>query len=175
MSRPLQSRRPSGTGLISRNWTALTPIPESSVLPRRASLSSTSTPSIGTNTTSDSGQKAQRTTKISQKLVVLPSEPQTKPLPVELAGERERDDGESILETGMGAKDRKSEGERMSRAERKKAGFNRLTAYCVAEGLRMKLLAAFLKREHNVQPRVYDEALYVVCYRCLHFQRFVSS
>lgn len=62
----------------------------------------------------------------------------------------------------MGTKDKKSDGERMTKLERKKAGFKRLTAYCVAEGLRMKLLAAFLKREHNVAPRVYDEALYAV-------------
>jgi hypothetical protein len=26
----------------------------------------------------------------------------------------------------------------------------------------MKLLASFLKREHNVAPRVFDEAMYVV-------------
>jgi uncharacterized Rmd1/YagE family protein len=50
----------------------------------------------------------------------------------------------------------------MSKEERKKNGFKRITAYCVAEELKMKLLAPFLKREHNVLPRVFDEALYVM-------------
>lgn len=50
----------------------------------------------------------------------------------------------------------------MSKVERQKAGYKRMTAYCVAEGFRMKLLTSFLKREHNTQPRVFDEAMYVV-------------
>lgn len=50
----------------------------------------------------------------------------------------------------------------MSKEQRKKAGFNRLTAYCVAEDFNMKLLASFLRREHNVVPRVFDNALYAV-------------
>lgn len=50
----------------------------------------------------------------------------------------------------------------MSKEERERAGFRRITAYCIAEGFKMKLLASFLKREHNVKPRVYDEAMYVV-------------
>ncbi|KIJ15894.1 hypothetical protein PAXINDRAFT_168871 [Paxillus involutus ATCC 200175] len=50
----------------------------------------------------------------------------------------------------------------MSKEQREKAGYKRITAYCVAEGIKMKLLAGFLKREHNVQPRVFDEAMYVM-------------
>ncbi|KAJ2916575.1 hypothetical protein MD484_g3852, partial [Candolleomyces efflorescens] len=50
----------------------------------------------------------------------------------------------------------------MSKEERKKAGYRRITAYCIAEGLKMKSLAGFLKREHNVLPRVFDEALYAM-------------
>ena len=50
----------------------------------------------------------------------------------------------------------------MSKAQREEAEFKRITAYCVAESFRMKLLASFLKREHNVLPRVFDEAMYVV-------------
>lgn len=96
-----------------------------------------------------------RTSKTSQKLVVLPSAPQTKPLPEE--------DEPHGYETDAGViKERKNEGERMSKEERKKAGFKRLTAYCVAEGFNMKLLASFLRREHNVVPRVFDDALYTV-------------
>ncbi|KAK7463008.1 Sad1-interacting factor 3 [Stygiomarasmius scandens] len=50
----------------------------------------------------------------------------------------------------------------MNKEQRKKAGFKRITAYCVAESFKMKLLTGFLKREHNVAPRVFDEALYVM-------------
>ncbi|KZS96299.1 DUF155-domain-containing protein [Sistotremastrum niveocremeum HHB9708] len=92
--------------------------------------------------------KAQRTSKTSQKLVVLPSEPQTKPLV-----------GEDVEEAPS---DRRSDGERMSKEQRHRSGHKRLTAYCVAEGFKMKLTAAFLKREHSVTPRVFDDAIYAV-------------
>lgn len=101
--------------------------------------------------------KAQRTSKTTQKLVVLPSEPQTRPLPPD-----EEEELQHGYETDRGIRDVKSVGERMSKEQRQKAGFKRITAYYVAEGLKMKLLASFLKREHNVQPRVFDEAMHVV-------------
>jgi len=115
--------------------------------PRRSSVS-------GLTTT---GQKAQRSSKTTQKLVLLPSAPQTKPLPTTVS--------DDILgyETDTGViREYKSAGERMSKEQRKRAGYKRITAYCIAEELRMKLLASFLKREHNVTPRVFDEAMYVV-------------
>jgi uncharacterized Rmd1/YagE family protein len=105
---------------------------------------------------------AQRTSKTVQKLVVLPSEPQTKPL---LPAPDEEDDDDLLgYETDAGVRVRahKSEGERMTKAQRERHGYKRLTAYCVAEEFKMKALTGFLKREHNVAPRVYDEALYVV-------------
>ncbi|KZT23692.1 DUF155-domain-containing protein [Neolentinus lepideus HHB14362 ss-1] len=106
------------------------------------------------------GPKTQRTSKTSQKLVVLPIGPQTRPLP----GEDNEDDATHGYETDTGVvvRDYKNEGERMSKDQRKKAGFKRLTVYCVADSFKMKLLASFLKREHNVSPRVYDEAMYVM-------------
>jgi uncharacterized Rmd1/YagE family protein len=97
------------------------------------------------------GPKTQRTSKTTQKLVVLPSAPQTRPL---------LEDDE--YETDTGVRERKNEGERMNKEQRKKAGFSRITAYCVAESFKMKLLASFLRREHNVVPRVFDDALYAV-------------
>ena len=116
------------------------------LLTRRSSASGLK-PSLG-------AVKNRRTSKTSQKLVVLPSAPQTKPLP-------EEDDHGYETDAGI-IKERKSEGERMGKEQRKKAGFNRLTAYCVAESFNMKLLASFLRREHNVVPRVFDNALYTV-------------
>ncbi|THH30671.1 hypothetical protein EUX98_g3525 [Antrodiella citrinella] len=102
--------------------------------------------------------KAQRTSKTTHKLVLLPSAPQTKPLPIE----EEEDEQMHGYETDRGVRDIKSAGERMSKDQRKKAGYKRLTAFCVAEAFKMNLLATFLKREHNVHPRVYDEATYVM-------------
>lgn len=103
--------------------------------------------------------KTQRTSKTTQKLVVLPSAPQTKPPPQDAD-----QDEEDLLgyETDRGIREHKNAGERMSKEQREKAGFRRITAYCLAGSFRMKLLASFLKREHNVKPRIYDEAMYVV-------------
>ncbi|KAG6888104.1 hypothetical protein C0995_010669 [Termitomyces sp. Mi166 len=109
---------------------------------RRASLTS-------------AGPKAQRTSKTSQKFVVLPSAPQTKPFV---------DEDLMLGYETDGVRELKSPAERMTKEQRKDAGLKRLTAYCVAESFKTKLLASFLKREHNVTPRVFDEALYVVRY-----------
>ena len=154
MSRPSASRSKS-VGLLSRaGRPTLSTIPEGKQPARRPSMSVSVPIPGGVNTAT---MNAQRSSKTSTKLVVLPSEPQTRPLPGEL-----EDEESTTLITKKGRFDLKSEGERMSKTERNRAGYRRLTAYCVAEGLRMKLLAAFLKREHNVGPRVFDEALYVV-------------
>ncbi|KAG6840699.1 hypothetical protein C0991_005002 [Blastosporella zonata] len=109
---------------------------------RRASLTS-------------AGPKAQRTSKTSQKLVVLPSAPQTRPLFAD-------DEDLTLGYETDGVRELKSQAERMSKEQREGAGFKRITAYCVAESFKTKLLALFLKREHNVAPRVFDEALYVM-------------
>jgi uncharacterized Rmd1/YagE family protein len=101
----------------------------------------------------------QRTSKTHQRLVELPSDPQTRPHRVE--------DGEDEIhgyetDTGVHMREHKSAIERMTKAERRRAGCRRITAYWLADGFRMKLLANFLRREHNVIPRSFDEALYVV-------------
>lgn len=100
---------------------------------------------------------------------MLPSAPQTKPLPLSLEEEEEGEqEGDDVLrlrhDERAGVREYKSQEERMSKEERARSSsvFKRITAYCVAESLKTKLLASFLKREHNVAPRVYDEAMYVV-------------
>lgn len=132
------------------------------LIPRRPSLSlppiagsSSSKPPANTN--------PHRASKLTQKLVFLPSDPQTKPLLSEI----DEDAHGYETDAGVRMREHKSEGERMTKAERRRAGYRRITAYCVAEGLKMKFLASFLKREHNVMPRVFDEALYVVRPTCL--------
>ncbi|KAF9269568.1 DUF155-domain-containing protein [Marasmius fiardii PR-910] len=135
-------RKPSGTG-ESQSQT----IPHAHI--RKSSISGLASSGV---------PKAQRTSKTSQKLVVLPEAPQTKSLPVS-------DEDQTLgyeTDAGIRVKEYKNEGEKMTVEQRKRAGFKRITAYCVAETLKMKLLASFLKREHNVAPRVFDEALYVM-------------
>ena len=157
---------------LSSNHDAPAPVRRATAMPirpRRASFNSTGSGSTNGFGAPGAGapegiggvnaKQALRTSKTTTKLVLLPSEPQTAPTPGELlAG----DESSETLVTQKGRTDTKSAGERMTKAERNRAGYRRLTAYCVAEGLRMKLLSAFLKREHNVTPRVFDEALYAV-------------
>ncbi|TBU25589.1 hypothetical protein BD309DRAFT_971864 [Dichomitus squalens] len=131
-----------------------TPTSGTRTLTRRPSVSGVALTNPVTGTS-----KTQRTSKTTQKLVVLPSAPQTKPPPPEADTDEEQLHG---YETDRGVREHKSAGERMSKEQREKAGFRRITAYCLAEGFRMKLLASFLKREHNVRPRIYDEAMYVI-------------
>lgn len=50
----------------------------------------------------------------------------------------------------------------MSKDERERHGYSRMVAYSVAEGYKAKAVAPFLKREHGVRPRVFDEAIYAV-------------
>ncbi|KJA15606.1 hypothetical protein HYPSUDRAFT_48243 [Hypholoma sublateritium FD-334 SS-4] len=104
-----------------------------------------------------SGPKSQRSSKTTHKLVELPSAPQTRPLLAHI-----EDDLTLGYDVDGGVREYKSQAERMSKDQRKQAGFKRITAYCVAESFKMKLLSSFLKREHNVSPRAFDEALYVM-------------
>ncbi|KAF8137368.1 hypothetical protein EV363DRAFT_1254046 [Boletus edulis] len=109
--------------------------------------------------------KPLRTSKTTEKLVLLPSAPQTKPLVVPPGIGYPGAPEEDVLgyETDAGLiREYKSAAERMNKDQRERAGYNRITAYCLAEGMKMKLLVGFLKREHNVQPRLFDEAMYVM-------------
>ncbi|KAJ7113716.1 hypothetical protein C8R43DRAFT_1099527 [Mycena crocata] len=152
--------RPEGLDGLSR-------VPSTSHVPARRSRAprlsgvATATGAGLTRRSSVSGlasaPKAQRTSKTSQKLVVLPSAPQTKPLAAE-----EDEELAFGYETDAGVREYKSQAERMTKEQRKRAGFRRITVYCVCESFKMKLLSSFLKREHNVSPRVFDEALYVM-------------
>ncbi|CAK5267795.1 unnamed protein product [Mycena citricolor] len=136
----------------------LTSLPSATAVPKRRTrlLNSTSPASARRASVSGGvGQKALRTSKTSQKLVVLPSAPQTKPLP-------EDEDPAFGYETDAGVREYKSSAERMTKEQRKRAGHKRITVYCICESFKTKLLSSFLKREHNVAPRVFDEALYVM-------------
>jgi uncharacterized Rmd1/YagE family protein len=62
-----------------------------------------------------------------------------------------------------GHHDERSDAEKMTKREREEAKLPRLTAYTTAEEYRLKLLQAFLKREHGVGVvRVFDDCVYAV-------------
>ncbi|OBA16991.1 DUF155-domain-containing protein [Metschnikowia bicuspidata var. bicuspidata NRRL YB-4993] len=95
-----------------------------------------------------------RTSKNSQRLVLIPDD----------AG---RGDGASGL---LGAPDprpallqgqlQRSRAELMAKETRAKE-FSRVTAYYICEEFSLAALMAFVEKNHNVAPRMYDEALYV--------------
>jgi uncharacterized Rmd1/YagE family protein len=72
---------------------------------------------------------------------------------------------------GGGSSDERSDAEKMTKRERQENGLSRLTAYGTAEAYRLKLLQAFLKREHGVGVvRVFDDCVYAVSH-ILHVDR----
>lgn len=119
------------------------------------------TPGAHPSKTTALNPKLSRTSKTSQRHVLLPSEAQTKPLPDE---EEQLTDLED-RDIAAGRRPSRTIGERLTKDERERAGYARLTAYSVAGGITKKLLAAFLKREHAVLPRVFDEAIYAVSFK----------
>ncbi|KDQ31853.1 hypothetical protein PLEOSDRAFT_1061934 [Pleurotus ostreatus PC15] len=152
MSWPGNVQRPSGPpGANRRNRTnRIASLTHRDALSRPPNIRRTSVSGL-----TSGAPKTQRTSKTSQKLVVLPSAPQTRPLPT-----ADDEDLKFGYETDAGIREYKSQAERMNKDQRERAGFKRITAYCVAESFRMKLLASFVKREHNVSPRIFDEAVY---------------
>lgn len=108
-----------------------------------------------------------RTSKTSEKHVLLPEDPQLAPLPrsaseASLARARSHSIS-SQTPAPMRLGDERSEAEKMTKRERTDSGFSRLTAYDTAEGYRLKLLQAFLRREHGIGVvRVFDDCVYAV-------------
>lgn len=88
-----------------------------------------------------------RTSKTSQKLVLIPEE---------VAG---RDSANTAYSPKRAAASLKATGRRLNGKRGRK--LSRITAYNVAEGFNLDLMADFLKTTHEVSPRVYDECLYV--------------
>ncbi|KAF9425413.1 hypothetical protein BGZ94_007543 [Podila epigama] len=109
-----------------------------------------------------------RTTKVSQKLVLLPEEEE----------DAEEDDDDEAMFTAdqmldpfrdeMEIRGRRrglhgrapTQSELLTKEQRNARGLARVVAYCTAEGYDHKRLAPYLKKHHGVYPRLYDEALY---------------
>ncbi|WRT69029.1 uncharacterized protein IL334_006012 [Kwoniella shivajii] len=133
-----------------------------------------------------------RTSKTTERHVLLPEDPQLAPLPKSpmgsqvnllapppkalpnsgtttsgsgtsrdsIGGTASRHQNSQSIGTSY---DERSDAEKMTKREREENHLPRLTAYATAEGYRLKLLQAFLKREHGVGVvRVFDDCVYAV-------------
>ncbi|KAI0895481.1 DUF155-domain-containing protein [Annulohypoxylon nitens] len=121
------------------------------------------------NLASRTGQQnmPSRTTRISEKLVLLPEttdeadedeeaesllrEDETKPL---------KDEELDVLRKRGGLRG-KSYAERLPKFERTEK-LSRLTAYCTAQSYKMKSTSEFLRKKHDAKTKLYDDCLYTV-------------
>lgn len=109
-----------------------------------------------------------RTTKISEKLVLLPE--------TEEKAEGSDEEGEAVFKDDDGAppndeeldilKKRagvrgKSYAERLPKGQRTDK-VSRLTAYCTAQSYKMKSTSEFLRKKHDAKTKLYDDCLYSV-------------
>ena len=105
-----------------------------------------------------------RTTKLSEKLVLLPEtveETEAKEdfdLDNEIAPTR---DDEAVVRSPTMLKAGKSYAERLPKARRAEK-LARVTAYCTAEAYKMKATASFVKAKHAAKTKLYDDCLYTV-------------
>ncbi|KAK2042508.1 DUF155-domain-containing protein [Colletotrichum somersetense] len=128
------------------------------------------------NLQSKTGQQSMpsRTTKISEKLVLLPEtdekpgsdedldEPASR-MTREIEAEENRplrDEELDVLRKRGGIRG-KSYAERLSKVQRKEQ-LARLTAYCTAQSYKMKSTAEFFRTKHDAKTKLYDDCLYVV-------------
>ena len=107
-----------------------------------------------------------RSTKVSEKLVLLP---ETAPNESETEEKADYDedndamptkDDEQEIRTNDGGKG-KSYAERLPKARRAEK-LARVTAYCTASAYKLKATAAFLKDKHHAKTKLYDDCLYTV-------------
>ncbi|KAK3328908.1 hypothetical protein B0H66DRAFT_6311 [Apodospora peruviana] len=140
-------------------------------------------PSQGGLPTLASGRTGQqnvpsRTTKVSEKLVLLPEAPNEKedgddiPSDDELARQASvlrqaedenrplKDEELDVLRKRGGIRG-KSYAERLPKVQRGEK-VARLTAYCTAQAFKMKATGEFLRKKHEAKTKLYDDCLYTV-------------
>ena len=107
-----------------------------------------------------------RSTKVSEKLVLLP-ETDAAESEIEEKADYDEDndagptrDDEEVLRRTSGRKG-KSYAERLPKARRAEK-LARVTAYCAAQAYKLKSTAAFLKDHHGARTKLYDDCLYTV-------------
>lgn len=137
-------------------------------IPAGLRRSSTSGPGLGSRIAPQNVPG--RSTKVSEKLVLIPETIEEK---------YEGDIRDGVLQDDMEEGDRplkdtelnelkvkgglrgKSYAERLPK-ERRKDKLARVTAYCTAQGYKLKATAAFLRERHGAKTKLYDDCLYTV-------------
>lgn len=121
------------------------------------------------NLVSRTGQQnmPSRTTRISEKLVLLPETPDEpeneedgERIPLEDEGRPLKDEERDVLRKRGGLRG-KSYAERLPKFERTEK-LSRLTAYCTAQSYKMKSTSEFLRKKHDAKTKLYDDCLYTV-------------
>ncbi|KAI0170350.1 hypothetical protein BJ166DRAFT_193347 [Pestalotiopsis sp. NC0098] len=109
-----------------------------------------------------------RTTKISEKLVLLPETDEKADGSDEEGEAMFKDDDEGppndeeldILKKRAGVRG-KSYAERLPKGQRTDK-VSRMTAYCTAQSYKMKSTSEFLRKKHDAKTKLYDDCLYAV-------------
>ncbi|KAK5631694.1 hypothetical protein RRF57_007408 [Xylaria bambusicola] len=108
-----------------------------------------------------------RTTRISEKLVLLPETPDEpendedeERIQVEGEGRPLKDEERDVLRKRGGLRG-KSYAERLPKFERAEK-LARLTAYCTAQSYKIKSTSEFLRKKHDAKTKLYDDCLYTV-------------
>jgi uncharacterized Rmd1/YagE family protein len=114
-----------------------------------------------------------RTTKISEKLVLLPETDEKGDADEEIESEavlarrlqeeqnRPLNDEELDVLKKRGGVRGKSYAERLPKVQRTEK-VSRLTAYCTAQAFKVKSTAEFLRKKHEAKTKIYDDCLYVI-------------
>ncbi|KAI5970773.1 sif3 [Candida margitis] len=101
-----------------------------------------------------------RTSKTSQKLVLIPDEQRHGGSPPPSSGNEDRLIQPLDSSLDIQAQISRSRAELMPK-EKRAQEFSRMTAYFICEEFNLASVAKFLRKNHEVKPRLYDEALYV--------------
>ncbi|KXJ91370.1 hypothetical protein Micbo1qcDRAFT_163068 [Microdochium bolleyi] len=124
------------------------------------------------NLTNRAGQQnmPSRTTRVSEKLVLLPETAEEQDAAVDeeiravLNDDDElrplKDEELEILKHKGGLRG-KSYAERLPKGQRTEK-FSRLTAYCTAQSYKLKSTSEFLRKKHDAKTKLYDDCLYTV-------------
>lgn len=99
-----------------------------------------------------------RTSKQSEKLVLIPEDCEPS-FHFEDENESGPPPGEGTAAYGIQSDNHKTYAEKISK-ERRTERYPRLTAYCISDGIRLAPATEYLRANHNILPRLYDEALY---------------
>lgn len=105
-----------------------------------------------------------RSTKTSEKLVLLPETPEEEDEKGEFGKDADtgppRDDDDDFYRR-PGRDNVKSYAERLPKSRRTEKELPRVTAYCTAQAYRLQSTATFVRQRHSARAKLYDDCMYV--------------